>query len=201
MRHKKYKSLRLKDYDYSQPGAYFITICTYKRFNFFGDVKDDAMILSAEGLIANSEIKKISSHYENVEIGEYIVMPNHVHLVIYIYDLMNFNRTEEKEIKKTGVRKAVKPVKNPRLQDIVGSYKSAVTRETGKTDKTSSFKWQRYFNDHVIRNDKALENISDYIRYNPAKWNEDIENSKFLSGLSETSRENKAKIFYKNLSK
>lgn len=99
----------------------------------------------------------------------------------------------------SGVGQAMTPAKSTRLQDIVGSYKSAVTREIGKNNKFKAFKWQRYFHDHIIRNDKALENISDYIRMNPVKWAEDIENEKYLSGLSETARKNKAKILYKNL--
>jgi len=87
MAYKKYKPLRLKDYDYSQPGAYFITICTYKRFCYFGDIKKEKMVLTEKGIIAQNEILEIPKHYENVDVGEFVVMPNHVHMVIYMFDL------------------------------------------------------------------------------------------------------------------
>lgn len=183
---KKYKSLRLKEYDYSRPGAYFVTICVKDRKCLFGEISGDVMILNAAGKIAQNEIVNIPGHYENVEIGEYVVMPNHVHMVIYKYDL-------------SGVRQAMTPTECIRLQDVVGSYKSGVSREIRKINEYEDFKWQRYFHDHIVRTDRALENISDYIRMNPAKWAEDIENELYISGITEKMRTNKAKKFYINL--
>lgn len=215
---KKYKSLRLEEYDYSQPGAYFVTMCVKDRKCLFGEISGDEMILNEAGKIAQNEIVNIPGHYENVEIGEYVVMPNHVHLVIYKYDLSGVRQAmtptgSEKGVGPNGVNKAIRPTgsddicvgqattptKNIRLQDVVGSYKSGVSREIRKINKYEDFKWQRYFHDHIVRTDRALENISDYIRMNPAKWAEDIENELYFSGITEKMRTNKAKKFYNNL--
>lgn len=199
MHFQKYKSLRLKDFDYSQPGAYFVTICTGSRKNYFGEIKNEEIFLSKTGKIAYEETVNIPSHYENVDIGEFIIMPNHVHMIIFIYDT-GVRQTVIPTGKETGV---IQPTSltaiSSRLQDIVGSFKSAVTRQTGKLVPAEEFKWQRYFHDHIIRNDRALEYISDYIRMNPAKWTEDIENYEYLSGLSEAERKHKAKIIYRKL--
>ena len=185
---KKYKSLRLKEYDYSQPGAYFVTICVKDRKCLFGEISGEEMILNEAGIIAQNEIVNIPTHYGNIEIGESIVMPNHIHMIIYIYNL-------------SGVRQAMTPTKSIRLQDVVGSYKSGVTREIRKKDEFKNFNWQRYFHDHIVRNDRALENISDYIRLNPLKWAEDIENDLYIFGITEKIRRNKAEEFYKTLIK
>ncbi len=209
---RKYKTLRLKDYDYSQPGAYFVTMCVKDRKCLFGEISGDEMILNEAGIIAQNEIVNIPGHYENVELGEYVVMPNHVHLVVYIYDLSGVRQAVTPTVFKAGVRQVVTPTvfeaggrqaktpaKNIRLQDVVGSYKSGVSREVRKIHGYKDYKWQRYFHDHIVRTDKALENISDYISMNPSKWAEDIENELFISVLTEETRTNTAKEFYKNL--
>lgn len=183
---KKYKSLRLKDYDYTLPGAYFITICVKDRKCLFGNVSGGVMILNAAGKIVQNEMINIATHYQNIEVGENIVMPNHVHMVVYIYEL-------------TGVRQVVTPTKRIRLQDVVGSYKSGASREIRKIKGCENFRWQRYYHDHIIRNDKALVNISQYIRLNPVNWAEDIENELYVMGITQKERTDKAKKFYKNL--
>jgi REP element-mobilizing transposase RayT len=188
MPYKKYKSLRLKEYDYSQPGAYFVTICVKNRKSLFGIINDEKMILNKAGEISKTEITDIQSHYENIEMGENIVMPNHIHMVVYIYDL-------------TGVGQAATPTKSIRLQDIVGSYKSGVTRKVRLINGFEKFGWQRYYFDHIVRSERGLENISDYIRLNPARWAEDIENELYLKDLNESKRKKEAEKFYKNLLK
>jgi len=209
---RKYKTLRLKDYDYSQPGAYFVTMCVKDRKCLFGEIFGDEMILNEAGIIAQNEIVNIPGHYENVELGEYVVMPNHVHLVVYIYDLSGVRQAVTPTVFEAGVRQAVTPTvfkaggrqaktpaKNIRLQDVVGFYKSGVSREVRKIHGYKDYKWQRYFHDQIVRTDKALENISDYISMNPSKWAEDIENELFISVITEETRTNTAKEFYKNL--
>ncbi|MBE2218828.1 MAG: transposase [Ignavibacteria bacterium] len=196
---KKYKSLRLKEYNYSQPGVYFVTICTKDRKCLFGEISGDEMILNEAGIIAQNEIVNIPGHYHNIEIGENIVMPNHIHMVAYIYDLMGVEQTVTPAVSESGVGQAATPTKNIRLQDVIGSYKSGVTREIRKINGYENFKWQRYFHDHVVRTDRALENISDYIRLNPMKWAEDIENELYITGITDKTRTNKAKTFYRNL--
>ncbi len=152
------------------------------------------MILNDASKIAMNEIKEIPEHYENIDIGENVVMPNHVHIVIYIHD-------------QSGVRQAMTPTAQGgvynmqpcRLQDIVGSYKSGVTRKVRKIKRLENFNWQRYYFDHIVRSERGLENISDYIRMNPAKWCEDIENELYFSGLNSSQRDKRAGNIYKKL--
>jgi len=78
------KNLRLQEYDYSQPGAYFITICTHNGMNSFGEVKDGEVCLNALGMISESEILNVAPRYDNVQIDKFVVMPNHVHMIVVI---------------------------------------------------------------------------------------------------------------------
>lgn len=169
------------------------------------------MILNKAGKIAMTDIADIPSHYENIEMGENIVMPNHIHMVIYIYDSIGgrhaMPRIGENKIcsgqanlpENIGVGQAATPTKSTRLQDIVGSYKSGVTRKIRLVNGFEKFGWQRYYFDHIVRSERGLENISDYIRLNPAKWAEDIENELYLKDLKEAERIKKAEKFYKKL--
>jgi REP element-mobilizing transposase RayT len=199
---KKYKSLRLKEYDYSQPGAYFVTICVKNRKSLFGNIKNEQMILNEPGEIAKTDIAEIPGHYENIEIGENIVMPNHIHMVVYIYDSIGDRQAmpPTNEDKNCNGQVATR-TKSIRLQDIVGSYKSGVTGKVRLIKGFEKFSWQRYYFDHIVRSERGLENISDYIRLNPAKWAEDIENELYLKDLNESKRKKEAEKFYKNLIK
>lgn len=140
------------------------------------------MKLNGAGIIAFDDIGDIPNHYEDINVGEFIVMPSHVHLVVYIYE-MNSGRQAS------------------RLQDIVGSYKSGVSRKVRRLKEFENFRWQRYYFDHIVRGDNGLSNISDYIRINPLRWNEDIENLSFMESLTETERTKKAEKFYIDLIK
>ncbi len=184
MPYKKYKTLRLKEYDYSKPGAYFVTTCAKDRASLFGNIQNGLVLLSAAGEIAAKDIIEIPNHYNCIDVGEYIIMPNHIHMVIYIYDSTDIKQPEVKSI---------------RLQDIIGSYKAGVTRKTRLLHGFESFGWQRYYFDHIIRNDRALENISDYIRLNPARWMDDLENLHYMKSLKVKERESRLKILYKEL--
>ncbi len=202
---KKYKSLRLKEYDYSLPGAYFVTICVKNRKSLFGNIQDEEMILNEAGKVAMTDIADIPSHYDNIEMGENIVMPNHIHMVVYKYD--SIGGTAKNKIcsgqacppENIGVGQAATPTKSIRLQDIVGSYKSGVTRKIRLMNGFEKFGWQRYYFDHIVRSERGLENISDYIRLNPARWAQDIENKLYLKDFKESKRRKKAEEFYKKL--
>lgn len=82
---------------------------------------------------------------------------------------------------------------------MVGSYKSAVTKQINELYLGIKFHWQRYFHDHIIRTERALQNIADYIRLNPARWNEDLENENFRTGLTMKERKKLSKEFYSKL--
>ncbi len=197
---KKYKSLRLNEYDYSQPGAYFVTICVKYRKNLFGSIENERMKLNVPGKIAFDDIAEIAAHYENVSIGEFIVMPNHVHMIIFIYELRGGRQAVPPTDKdNTYLRQVMPPAGSTRLPDIVGSYKSGVTRKIRKIKEFQDFQWQRYYFDHIVRSEKGLEKITDYIKLNPSMWNEDIENLLYLKSLKENERRMKAETVYRNL--
>ena len=159
------KPIRLKKYDYSTAGYYYVTICTYNRKELFGYIKDNRMVLNEYGKITEKTWKEIPNHYPNVELDEYIIMPNHIHGVIIINNPVGDGHA--------------RPVNrnNNNLSIIIGSYKSTVTKRINQLNN-NSFKWQRFFYDHIIRNDKSLDKIREYISNNPLKWDDDENNTK-----------------------
>lgn len=142
-----HKRRRLLNYDYSNRALYFVTICTKNHEYLLW--KDGAYSengdheLSEYGEIIKFEIEKISDKYPSVEIDNYVIMPNHIHLIIN-------NKSNDVNI-----------------SVIINQTKGKITREIGFS------MWQSSFHDHIIRNDEEYEKIWDYIEYNPVKWNED----------------------------
>ncbi|MCL2353143.1 MAG: transposase [Defluviitaleaceae bacterium] len=160
----KRKSNRLKEYDYSQYGYYFITICTKGKECLFGRVVDGEMRLNEMGCIADEEIRNIPNHYDDVSVDAYVVMPNHVHLIIHITERIN-----------------PFPTKTRGIPNIIGKYKAGVTRAVGKGFIPSASPkpiklWQVSYHDHIIRNKKVYQKIYEYIKSNPLKWEEDCHN-------------------------
>jgi REP element-mobilizing transposase RayT len=147
------KSPRLKDYDYSQSGAYFVTICTHQRQYFFGEIRDEQMHLSIAGKIVAERWHDIPNHYPNVELDAFVVMPNHLHGIVVIHDTRDAFKTY--------------------LGRVINAYKGAVTAQ-GRRDITSVGQvWQARYYDHIIRNEPDLQRIREYIEYNPARWEQD----------------------------
>ena len=164
------RSIRLSGYDYRQAGAYFITVCTHNRTMLFGDVVNDEMRLSEAGRIAEEIWQEIPDHFGNVVIDAFVVMPNHIHGIIVIMD------------DHVGARHAsplhrTRQPSQPTLGTIVGSYKSAVSKQINKHRSTPGAPvWQRNYYEHIIRNEAALHNVRHYIVNNPAKWADDPNN-------------------------
>ncbi len=162
----KRKNIRLKDYDYSQNGAYFVTICTHNRENLFGEIYNGIMNLSLYGQIAQWEIMNTNDKRlkNDIYIDKFIVMPNHVHIIINVGSWLAVT---------ANTNAFSKPIKNS-LSAIVGGYKSAVTRkinESSKTDMASHVPtvWQSRYHDHIIRNEKEyLKNMGIH-RHKPIK--------------------------------
>ncbi len=134
------KTLRIPQYDYSSNGYYFITICTLDKKHFFGEVKNEEMYLNAIGKIALNKMTEIRKSY-NIEISKYVIMPNHIHMIIAMDD---DNTTP--------------------LSGIIKKYKEWITKEIGKSI------WQRSYYDHVIRNESDYLRIWEYIEENVIKW-------------------------------
>lgn len=178
MIYKTHKQYRLPGYDYSVSGDYFITICTLNRINYFGEIsakeKDAIMHLSPIGEIAKEFILKIPVTYTMATLGEWKIMPNHVHLIISI------NKTEDKEseiqpeiIKEIPNReKGLSPLVPGSVSSIINHYKGDVKKWCNKND-FPHFVWQSKFHDHIIRNHISYNKISNYIANNIYNWDGD----------------------------
>jgi len=161
------RSIRLKGYDYSQPGAYFITICTQDRACLFGDVMGGEMRLNEYGHIVWRCLEEIPLHFPHAELDAFVVMPNHVHGIV-ILTVQNgvFGKMEQ----------FGKPVPGS-IPTIVRSFKSATTRHINALRGTPGAPvWQRNYYEHIIRNEESLNRIREYIVTNPMRWALDREN-------------------------
>jgi REP element-mobilizing transposase RayT len=170
-------SARWQSWDYRWNAAYFVTLCTRNRYNFFGNIHDGKMMLSHVGIIADILWHEITNHAKNVELGAFVVMPNHVHGIIIINDTATVETTHALSIQHPlykpdtpGHQRFQHQGKNS-LSAIVGSYKSAVSKHAHRLGFT--FSWQARFHDHVIRDNESYNRISDYILTNPSTWKED----------------------------
>jgi len=147
------KSNRLKSYDYSQNGTYFVTICAKERAEIFGKIIIGAAScrpqLSEIGEIVESEILKLSHTYDGVSVDCHVVMPNHVHMIIAVCN-------------EYGRQNAA-----PTVSRMIGQWKRSISIKAGFSP------WQKSFHDHVIRNEQDLIRITEYIENNPVNWKED----------------------------
>jgi len=160
------RSIRLRDYDYSQPGAYFATICTKDRQCLFGDVIGGEMRLNEFGQIVEYCWEWLENQYEYVELDAYVVMPNHLHGIILIMD-----------DRRRGGSRTAPTTKRKSLGRLIGAFKTVSTKSINKTRGIpNSVVWQRNYYEHVIRNEDELNEIREYIANNPLKWESDEEN-------------------------
>ena len=192
--YKNRKSIRLKNWDYSTPGCYFVTICVKNMNEIFGIVKNEKMILSEIGIIADQCWQNIPNHYPSARLDEYIVMPNHIHGIIVIDKtaLVRVQNFEPVQGRKIAQIPAVR-VQNPEpvrlnkfqhiiprsLGSIIRGFKIGVT-EWSRNNNYIYDVWQRSFHDHIIRNEFVLNRIREYIRDNPKKWPSDRNNPENL---------------------
>ena len=173
-------SVRLKYWDYTSSGAYSITLCTNKQDCFFGEIVDKTMILNAMGNIVAREIEKTPTIRPdmNLQLGEFVVMPNHVHFILIIGD-HEFNTVDNGIARRDTMLRvsAISTNFTPQNQfgpqrknvaSIVRGIKSAVTIAARKINP--AFAWQPGFHEHIIRNNHQFQRITQYIRNNPAKW-------------------------------
>lgn len=174
------RSIRIKGYDYSQEGAYYATVVVHRRECLFGEIVDGKMILNEYGRIADECWRAIPEHFPTVELGAYVVMPNHVHGIIAIIDndradaVASARRGTIYRAPTENIEQFGNPVKGS-LPTIVRTYKAAVTRRIGRELNATGI-WQRNYYEHIIRDDKDLQNKADYIEANPMLWDEDDNN-------------------------
>ncbi len=171
------KHIRLRNFDYSSQAWYFITICTKNRKHSFGEIEDKQMLLSAIGEQAELYWNEIPEHFPHIELGEFIIMPNHIHGIIGIVDSPQSAAVRTRHV----VSQRVSQPNNTNqfgktiagsVSAIIGQFKSTLTRWSRKNDY-DDFAWQGRFHDHIIRTDSAFERISDYIKNNPTNWGKD----------------------------
>lgn len=149
------QSLRLKHYNYSQQGLYFITICTHNKLCLLGTIDDDKMHPNAAGIMLETCWYDLLTRFDSINLREFVVMPNHFHGIIEITSA------------------------DASLGGIIGAFKSITTNRYIKGVKESNWStfdyklWQRNYYEHVIRNEISHLQITEYIKYNPAKWCDD----------------------------
>jgi putative transposase len=173
------RSIRLKDYDYAQQGAYYLTICIHERRFCLGEVEAGQVRLSDAGQMVNSWWVELAEKFKGIELDYYVVMPNHIHGIVVIggdgvgADL-GVRPREEWQIKRGQTQRSA-----PTLGEMVQWFKTMSTNDYIRNVKTGSFPrfnkyfWQRNYYEHVIRNDEDLNRAREYIQLNPLKWEED----------------------------
>jgi putative transposase len=185
----KRKIQRLKNYDYSQNGYYFITICTHNRQYLFGEIMDGQMVLNEYGKIVQQELLQIPVRFFNVVLDKFVVMPNHIHIIIAIVgngldhsvndqgtdnrntyqNIDNRNTYQNIDNRNTQTERS-RPF--PTIPKILGLYKSGAARIIHKMDM-KIIVWQKSYHDHIIRTDAEYQKIWEYIDTNHLKWQED----------------------------
>ena len=179
------KSIRLKDYDYSSEGLYFITICAYQMEHLFGKIIDGKMILNSAVQMIERIYKELNDNFENAQLEEYVIMPNHFHCIIEIIDKVGAESIsalkKDLESPKLGLSKnRVDMESTPTtIPKIIQSFKRYTTLEYIKMVKNNQLPnfdkrvWQRNYYDNIIRNEKVYLKVLEYIENNPARWDED----------------------------
>ena len=190
------RSIRLLGYDYTQPGAYFVTICAHERQHLFGEVVDGQMRLSSAGRVVDWYWRRLPQHFPHVRLGAHMVMPNHAHVILWIVDavgathsptisgqMVNAVPTDGPDQTQRVLGNAPSPLRpnGPApgsVGAIIGNFKSVTTRRINKMNHTPGDPvWQRNFYERIVRNERALHAIRQYIADNPARWHLDRYNA------------------------
>ena len=170
------RSIRLRDYDYSQSGAYFITICTNNRECIFGDIQDENVILNQFGQIVSNICNQIPKYFKNLQLDEYIIMPNHLHGIIITECANNHVGAIHELPSRNNDRISRRKMLIPK---IIGRFKMNSSRQINILRKSLGAPvWQRNYYEHIIRNEDELNQIHKYIIDNPLNWETDDENPK-----------------------
>jgi len=183
------RSIRIKGYDYSRAGAYFVTIVAFQRECLFGEIVGGEMKLNRAGKIVDWEWQNISQRHKFIELGAHVVMPNHFHGILIFHGTVGATR-----LGLASVHSGNDPLPNEGTDDLDGSplprgpkpaslgaiiaqFKSRVTKRLWRDSSLQGTPiWQRNYYEHIIRNEKEMDNIWKYIEANPSMWNDDDEN-------------------------
>ena len=185
------RTIRLKGYDYTQVGAYYVTVCVNDRKCVFGDVKNKEMVVNEYGEMVDKWWRELTRKYDMVEIDEYKIMPNHLHGIIVIVgadlcvrpdDVGNVykNHIDDHNTDNINIKgQTRRSAPTPTVGTIIQWFKTMSSNEYIRNIKNHNWPpfdtrlWQRNFYEHIIRNEKDLNRIREYIVTNPAGWEED----------------------------
>ena len=180
------QSIRLINYNYSQPGYYFLTICTYKKQCWFGEIKNDQMHLNQIGKIVANEWLNTPKIRPNFQLDEWVIMPNHLHGIVIINENINLLSDRNVSEQKTfiggnrdilGARNAPLRQEPNSISSFVAGFKSAVTKQINLLrDNRDIPIWQRNYYESIIRDEQSLMAIREYILNNPFQWKKDPDN-------------------------
>jgi len=175
------RSIRLKGYDYSQAGLYFVTICVQNREHLFGEIENGKMVLNDVGKMIEKWCAKIQTKFTDITLGEYIIMPNHLHAIIINHGNDVCRRGEptcSPHIDNCDKSLQGEHVGSP-LHGVIQWFKTMTTNEYIRNVKTSNWKpfhkklWQRNYHEHIIRNNQSHQYMANYIINNPSTWEKD----------------------------
>ncbi len=186
-------SIRIKGYDYSQAGAYFVTIVAQQREMLFGEIVDGetpqggAVVLNEFGQIVSEKWQWLETQYPYIELGAWVVMPNHFHGILVIHDI---GRGGSRSAPMDGIHPAIRgdsriaptPIKRKPLGGLIGAFKTVSTKQINLLRKIEGqIVWQRNYYEHIIRDEREMDRIHRYIESNPSMWTEDNENPNYRS--------------------
>jgi putative transposase len=166
------RSIRLKDYDYSQAGAYYVTICIQGKVCLLGDIAESVVALNDAGKMIEKWWCKLPKKFELIELDEYVIVPNHFHGIVNIVGATLVVARDNAIVRNN--RAGTSPA--PTLGEIIGSFKSICVYKCKNNGLNIGKLWQRNYYEHVIRNEDELNKIREYIVLNPTMWDEDDEN-------------------------
>ena len=171
------RSICLPEYDYAGAGAYFVTTCVHGRECLFGEIADNVMNLNGFGKVAESCWHDLPKHYIHIGLDAFIVMPNHVHMIIEIRDAVSVGAGAPAAGDRLAPTSVTAPTSRHGLSEIVRAFKSFSSRRINELRNTVGQPvWQRNYFERVIRNEDELRRARDYILNNPLKWALDREN-------------------------
>ncbi len=168
------RSIRLGEYNYAQPGAYFVTVCAEGRHPLFGSVENGEIILNTHGRIVHECWLRISELRPGVELDEFVVMPNHMHGILMFHQPVSPDRTRATRWVAPTRTKIGGGAQPGSLGAVIGQFKAAATRRiNAMRQSTGSAVWQRNYYERVIRDERELDRVRQYIVGNPSTWLDD----------------------------
>jgi REP element-mobilizing transposase RayT len=177
-KHKR-KSIRWKTYNYANNGAYFITVCTHNKKHLFGEIGDGKMILNGAGEIIDQWWKKLPEKFPGISIDEYVIMPNHFHGIIIIDSHPTLIASVGAGLSRPSLTGIVGSNENgrenraPTLGKMIAFFKYQTTKEYNVRNTNIQKLWQRNYWDRMIRDEREMRSIREYISGNPKEWEKD----------------------------